>query len=216
MQNSSIVSCTEEFVRGLQKDFPATVPTIFRTGDKLVAMNVEAGKEHDPSGDSNRSENLCALCALHLDTEKGEASALHATVVSEKYSNKRYQEILQQKAIKVKHDAANQECGKVRSDEETYPDSGGGICGCARAGGGCSKTDMNVDRNWEAAKTLEQYLCYGCRITLRDLVSKTLHNEAFHIMLVTSLKLFHYQNINIRGSLFHVVIFLNSTTKLLL
>jgi cytoplasmic tRNA 2-thiolation protein 2 len=32
---SSIERLTESFVVGLQKDFPATIPTIFRTGDKL-------------------------------------------------------------------------------------------------------------------------------------------------------------------------------------
>ncbi|MPC17619.1 Cytoplasmic tRNA 2-thiolation protein 2-A [Portunus trituberculatus] len=159
-KNTSIASCTEEFVRSLQNDFPATIPTIFRTGDKLVSTTTQAEKEHDSSADSLTSDDFCALCGSTLDTEKGEASALHATVVSQKYSSKRPQEI---NAVPV------QECGKVKSDGETSPDPGGGMCGCAKAGGDCSKTNMNVDQKWEMSKTLEQCLCYGCRVTLRDL-----------------------------------------------
>uniref|UniRef100_A0A0P4W686 Cytoplasmic tRNA 2-thiolation protein 2 n=1 Tax=Scylla olivacea TaxID=85551 RepID=A0A0P4W686_SCYOL len=150
---TSIASCTEEFVRCLQKDFPATIPTIFRTGDKLVSTT-ETAKEHDSSADSFTNDDFCALCASNLDTEKGEASALNATVVSQKYSSKRPQEILQQNAVPV------QECSK---------DPGGGMCHCARGGGGCGKTEVNVDQKWEMAKTVEQCLCYGCRVTLRDL-----------------------------------------------
>lgn len=178
LQGPSIASCTEEFVRGLQKEFPATIPTIFRTGDKLVSLKVQVDEEPDPCADPTRSEDSCALCASNLDTVKGEASALHATVISQEYISKRSQEISQQKAGEMKHDVSFQDCGKkVRSDGEMLPDPGGGICGCARAGGSCSKTGMStvVDQDRELAKTVEHYLCYGCRITLRDLVSKTVH-----------------------------------------
>lgn len=158
-KSTSIASCTEEFVRSLQKDFPATISTIFRTGDKLVSATTQADKEYDSSADSLTNGDFCALCASSLDTEKGEASALHATVVSQKYSSKRPQEILQQNAASV------QECSKEKNDG----DPGGGMCDCARAGGGCSETNMNVDQKWETSKTMEQCLCYGCRVTLRDL-----------------------------------------------
>lgn len=144
-----------------------------------MAVKAETDKEHDSCADSLTNEDSCALCSSNLDTEKGEASALHATVISQKYSNKKSQEISQQKTLEAKLDASSQEYSKLRSDGEMSPDPGGGKCDCARPGAGCSKTNRSimVDQNWETAETLEQYLCYGCRVTLRDLVSKTFNTE---------------------------------------
>ena len=47
---------TEKFVTGLQEGFPSTVPTIFRTGDKLLV---------EPTDDGDK----CALCNGFIDTE---------------------------------------------------------------------------------------------------------------------------------------------------
>ena len=148
----------------MQNEFPATIPTIFRTGDKLVSATTQVEKGHDSNADSLTSDDdFCALCGSSLDTEKGEASALHATIVSQKYSSKRPQEI---NAVPA------QGCGKEKNDGEISLDPGGGMCGCARAGECFSKTKINVDKKWEISKTVEQCLCYGCRVTLRDLVCK--------------------------------------------
>ena len=47
---------TEKFVTGLQEGFPSTVPTIFRTGDKLLMEPVDDGDK-------------CVLCNGFIDTE---------------------------------------------------------------------------------------------------------------------------------------------------
>lgn len=69
----SIRKLTETFVNQLQEGFPATVPTIFRTGDKICSSlptsNVESG--------------ACILCLSQLDTFHSEKySAMEALQLS--------------------------------------------------------------------------------------------------------------------------------------
>ena len=56
-KDSNIDHLTESFVTGLQEGFPSTVPTIFRTGDKLLT---ELPEDIDQ----------CALCGGFIDTKK--------------------------------------------------------------------------------------------------------------------------------------------------
>lgn len=51
----SVAQLTESFVNGLQRDFPATVSTIWRTGDKITSL-------------SGMGLGACALCSSPLDT----------------------------------------------------------------------------------------------------------------------------------------------------
>jgi len=71
----SIRKLTEEFLVGLQADFPATLSTVFRTGDKLQV---------DPDSD----EEACILCRGPLDTDAEEHCALQATYWSQIVSSK--------------------------------------------------------------------------------------------------------------------------------
>ncbi|KAK7505766.1 hypothetical protein BaRGS_00003037 [Batillaria attramentaria] len=71
---SSIDRLTETFITGLQADFPSTVPNIVRTSEKLGQAEL------------NTSVGCCAFCQSPLDTDVGEASALHAVQVSEHLS----------------------------------------------------------------------------------------------------------------------------------
>ena len=68
--HASIDRMTEEFVCGLQADFPFTVSTIFRTGDKLSFR--------EPCEDIAS----CALCGVPLDTQSATISSM-----SEKLNN---------------------------------------------------------------------------------------------------------------------------------
>lgn len=52
----SIRKLTETFVNGLQEDFPATIPTIFRTGDKICSTI--------PNTSSDKQEK-CVLCSVN-------------------------------------------------------------------------------------------------------------------------------------------------------
>merc|ERR1719394_2136618 len=64
----SLHKVTEDFLVGLQQDFPATIPTIFKTGDKLCA-------------EPNEAEG-CLLCQGALDTDDDDHCALQATKFS--------------------------------------------------------------------------------------------------------------------------------------
>ncbi|KAK2154340.1 hypothetical protein LSH36_270g00007 [Paralvinella palmiformis] len=65
---SSIEQLTEMFVSGLQAEYPNTVSTIFRTGEKF-----------DLSKSNSQSEQTCCMCHRPLDTDVGSSSALTAT-----------------------------------------------------------------------------------------------------------------------------------------
>jgi len=66
----SIRKLTEDFLVGLQADFPATLSTVFRTGDKLQV-------------DTDIELETCILCGGPLDTGVDEHCALQATQWSE-------------------------------------------------------------------------------------------------------------------------------------
>ncbi|KDR24498.1 cytoplasmic tRNA 2-thiolation protein 2-A [Zootermopsis nevadensis] len=74
--HASIQKLTEKFVIDLQEDFPATVSTIFRTGDKLSLGN-----------NTTEGDNFCTLCQAPLDTTFTASSALQATEFSRTVSN---------------------------------------------------------------------------------------------------------------------------------
>ncbi|XP_063238733.1 cytoplasmic tRNA 2-thiolation protein 2-A isoform X2 [Bacillus rossius redtenbacheri] len=65
--HASIQRLTERFVAELQENFPATVSTVFRTGDKLAGQRC------------HEADESCALCQGCLDTKEQQSSALQAT-----------------------------------------------------------------------------------------------------------------------------------------
>lgn len=70
---ASIARLTENFVNGLQVEFPSTVSTVWRTGDKLTATEC--------------SNNHCKLCGSKLDhVSSPTAPAIHALKLARKLS----------------------------------------------------------------------------------------------------------------------------------
>ncbi|KAG1657748.1 Cytoplasmic tRNA 2-thiolation protein 2-A [Nymphon striatum] len=55
--NSSIQRLTEEFINGLQRDFPSTVSTIFKTGDKIMTT-------------TQHQNYLCVICKMQFQSFK--------------------------------------------------------------------------------------------------------------------------------------------------
>ena len=97
----SVGACTDHFLRGLQTDFPATIPTVFKTGDKLVsgsslsesrATSRRTSVSEDASTCSIplienstqlwEDETRCVMCGYTRDTDSGPCSALSAVQVS--------------------------------------------------------------------------------------------------------------------------------------
>lgn len=176
-KGTSITSCAKEFVLGLQKDFPATIPTVFRTGDKLVSTYPDCGKSSstslngDPDSDFTVgiSSNRCALCGSHLDTGQGEASALHATLVSQKLSCHSSSHMLQQTETNngtiVSHESYNMNgCATEKTSDSCDCDQSSGCCGGGKISSIGNRKPEIIDKD-----VMERYLCYGCRIILREM-----------------------------------------------
>ncbi|XP_077295307.1 cytoplasmic tRNA 2-thiolation protein 2-like [Arctopsyche grandis] len=74
---ASIQSLTKQFVNNLQNNFPATIPTVLRTGDKI-----------DNSSNVVQDDDFqCVLCQSALDTQVIPCSAIEATIFSRETSN---------------------------------------------------------------------------------------------------------------------------------
>ncbi|XP_064641552.1 cytoplasmic tRNA 2-thiolation protein 2-A-like [Lineus longissimus] len=146
--NASIYRLTENFVNGLQNDFPATVSTIFRTGSKMQAARSSDSnkKSNGPQVTEARSEapeysdDCCPFCMAPLDTRVTESSALYATQFSESLS---------QRADVV------QDSGGCGSNQEC----------CGKGDGSCNTV---ADVLLTKAQVMS-YLCYGCQLVVRDM-----------------------------------------------
>ncbi|RWS17008.1 cytoplasmic tRNA 2-thiolation protein 2-A-like protein [Dinothrombium tinctorium] len=79
-KNASLSKLTEAFVTSLERDFPATVYTIVRTGNKLKPLE--------------KAEIKCSLCLSQIDDESNhQYSATKALLLSEKLSKNVHEEI---------------------------------------------------------------------------------------------------------------------------
>jgi cytoplasmic tRNA 2-thiolation protein 2 len=138
----SLRSLTEQFLVGLQLSFPATVPTVGRTGDKL-----------SPGGAEGEG---CALCQGGLDTGVEAHCSLQATNFSRLMSARgREPGLGDLTATLLEVEEAGPEpegCGGEK-DQAGCCGQGDGAC---RAGG---------DRGPSLAQVME-HLCYACRRTL--------------------------------------------------
>ena len=139
-QGPSIISCTKNFLHGLQEDFPATIPTVFRTGNKLTSACI----------DDDLDSNDCILCKNVKDTSQTEASALFATIISQKFSNP-----IKNEETKITVNGLDNNCS-----QNTNSDSCCNSCDCQ------SKTSTSMTK-----ESLDASLCYSCRIIIKELVS---------------------------------------------
>ncbi|XP_030437480.1 cytoplasmic tRNA 2-thiolation protein 2 isoform X1 [Gopherus evgoodei] len=81
LEKASIHRVIERFVYGLQAEFPSTVSTVYRTGEKLSVTPGDASPAAEPE--------RCLLCLCALDTNVEDGSALQAILVSEQLSQQK-------------------------------------------------------------------------------------------------------------------------------
>ncbi|XP_026988805.1 cytoplasmic tRNA 2-thiolation protein 2 [Tachysurus fulvidraco] len=132
---ASIQRLTESFVVKLQADFPSTVSTVYRTSEKLHTAC-------PPQSSSTEAAAKCLLCLCSLDTKAEEATAFHATLMSEQLSRRTLEEKGQSDVGCCQ--GQNQACGD---------------------GGCCSTSRVPV------ATDLKSLLCYSCRLTVKDMTA---------------------------------------------
>ncbi|XP_062327898.1 cytoplasmic tRNA 2-thiolation protein 2 isoform X1 [Osmerus eperlanus] len=147
---ASIQRLTESFVTKLQADFPATVSTIYRTGEKL-----HTACPHQTSCVDHTAK--CLLCMCALDTTVEEASAFQATLISEQLSQRKDPGLTPSPPAPVSGSSPvspGQCCSSAGSQRE----------GCGSGEVCCSSSRLpDVD--------VKSLLCYSCRLTVKDMMS---------------------------------------------
>ncbi|KAK5604780.1 hypothetical protein CRENBAI_010895 [Crenichthys baileyi] len=144
---ASIQRLTESFVTNLQADFPSTVSTIYRTGEKLQTTC--------RSSSAAEGTDRCLLCMCNLDTVVEKASALQATLISEQLSQTKVPHTSGQNSVKPESTAA---VGQCCSSE--------GPCGGPKGAVRCCSSPKQPE-----AAELRSLLCYSCQRTIRDMSS---------------------------------------------
>ncbi|XP_069492015.1 cytoplasmic tRNA 2-thiolation protein 2 isoform X2 [Ambystoma mexicanum] len=137
---ASVHRLTEDFMTKLQADFPSTVSTVYRTSEKLTINPREASSNTIPA-------DQCLFCMCSLDTHFEEASAFHATLVSERFS---------QRPTPALSPAVEQCCMNPLEEAEH--------CGIlSKSCGSSPRADVK--------SVFLKLLCYGCRLTVKDMTS---------------------------------------------
>lgn len=157
---------------GLQEDFPATIPTIFRTGDKLRI------KEKTATHNDEEEQPTCVLCQGDFDTERtiasGGGGALGATQFSQLVSLKgpkgfTEQDLSASSIKKLSNALNNLPEDEKKCETETKPPNngcgGGGQCSSGAGNCGCS----NKKKQEMSRSALDMFLCYSCRVTVSKL-----------------------------------------------
>ncbi|XP_063169122.1 cytoplasmic tRNA 2-thiolation protein 2 [Candoia aspera] len=140
---ASIHLLIESFLCKLQSEFPSTISTVYRTGEKLSAAPREVGSDV-PSAPAQ-----CLLCLCPLDTSVEDGSSSQARLLSEEL------------------------CPR--------PPAENSCCEGGRTQAGCwGRPPMGGD-----SSPLLPLLCYGCRLTLKELsctesLPPYIHEEAGH------------------------------------
>ncbi|XP_070617909.1 cytoplasmic tRNA 2-thiolation protein 2 isoform X2 [Erythrolamprus reginae] len=123
---ASIHLLIESFLCKLQSEFPSTLSTVYRTGEKLSAVPQEV------QSDASTAPARCLLCLCPLDTSVEDGSSLQATLLSEKLSR------------------------RIPTEE--------GCCGGGIRAGCCGTPPAGRETT-----QLLPLLCYGCRLTIKEL-----------------------------------------------
>nr|CAD7423817.1 unnamed protein product [Timema monikensis] len=160
---ASIQKLTEKFVTDLQDNFPATVSTVFRTGEKL-------------SGQSGISNGRCHLCQAPLDTAHIESSALQATHFSRMVStlgpsgfdSGSIQPRLATDSIG--NIVENETFAKLNKEPSTC-----GTCNC-----------VAYPKQVVSRSLIDELLCYGCRLITKDMISNKSPKATSYLCMCSS------------------------------
>ena len=142
---------------------------------------------------NNMNDIICAICGLHLDTDQSEASAVHATFVSQQLSCRVAPESTPQKELAAERSKAASnvsdeisasssttvnsndqqlENNKINSSDITCG-SESNSCGNSQGRGCCGGKSGSMKQQHDniTKNVIDSYLCYGCRIIVREMVS---------------------------------------------
>ncbi|XP_026283226.1 cytoplasmic tRNA 2-thiolation protein 2 isoform X1 [Frankliniella occidentalis] len=151
--DSSIHNMSKQFVMELMENFPSTVSTVFRTGEKLGSTNTTNTCETE--------DNLCIICQMKLDVSVAACSSVQATDFSRLISS----------------------LGPAGFDNKTLsqlPDTSKGILSnqadsllCSSSTSCCSDSDVQCGCHKDVQRLsfpdVEKLCCYGCRLIIHDM-----------------------------------------------
>ena len=146
--NASINRLTEEFVVKLQTDFSGTISTLFRTGDKLKSTSVASGT-NGADGDAT-----CVICHSKIE-EITLCSAYSARSFSQTVS--RLGPHRSGNALEIL-DSGRKSCQGGCGDSSSC-ESNSKLTTCCK-----QSHALPPKEDWENT------LCYGCRVTIQDVV----------------------------------------------
>ncbi|XP_050427062.1 cytoplasmic tRNA 2-thiolation protein 2-A [Adelges cooleyi] len=143
-EDESIQKTTEQFINNLQVEFPSTVSTIFRTGEKIVEKALD--------------NYTCSMCNGVMDVDMPSSSAIQATKYSKYVSQMgiRAVELSFRDNLKVEQQVGN------NCDE----------CNCANNREQCSKQELrdsmcygcrNIIQNLDSMENLPQEILEKCK-----------------------------------------------------
>lgn len=143
--DSSIHNLSKQFVMDLMENFPSTVSTVFRTGEKL-------GSTSSPNN-SEEEENFCVLCQDRLQVNLASCTSAQATQFSRLISS----------------------LGPLGFDSKTLSSVSGSKSGCENSldHGCCSSVanshcHCNSNQDKPHLSDIMEFCCYGCRLILHD------------------------------------------------
>ena len=140
----SLHKLTEDFLVGLQQDFPATIPTIFKTGDKLCV--------------ETKNTEGCLLCQATLDTDDQDHCALQATKFSSLVSERgRDEQLGKEAATALESRKAMESYGSICSREKVDQQC------CGEGDGSCRSSSKPA---MLSLREVMDQMCYSCRRTL--------------------------------------------------
>merc|ERR550534_946841 len=139
---ASIGRLTEDFVVKLQTDYPATISTLFRTGDKFRSIGV--------SSDGKEAGSECLMCGSQIE-ESQDCNAYSARLISQRVSRSGPHQLDPNTLF-----ALEDETAACNGGDTTCQNKGLTKTCCNSIGGPLSSEDWNLT------------LCYGCRVTLQD------------------------------------------------
>ncbi|XP_059098724.1 cytoplasmic tRNA 2-thiolation protein 2-like [Tigriopus californicus] len=163
----SIEKIVEDFLTGLQDNFPATIPTVFRTGGKLEQTKGDQEEEGQINKDST-----CILCYGQLKRDIEESNAVEASAFSRFLSEKgplhfTDEDLSSDAIIKMKFGRkstkSQERVNKLSVECGTRSESCGGDGQCAEGGGCSSRKEANKELELD---DVEPFLCYSCRMTV--------------------------------------------------
>lgn len=167
--HASIQNLTETFVTDLQEDFPATVSTIFRTGDKLSM------------GSSTSQDECCVLCQAPMDTTTTTSSAVQATEFSRMISalgplgfdshsvgtlsnDISEHSDVEQTVLKSHKDKSDNGVKYSNTAALTPTRKNNSTCRENEGGCQCSRSSISI-----TLPEAEACFCYGCRLIAREM-----------------------------------------------